>query len=151
MEEEARDADVVIMAAAVADYRPAHIAGSKMKKGQADAELSSIQLVENPDVLKGIVAKRDAGELNPNTVIVGFAAETGDTTHSALDFAKEKFLKKGCDLLMANEVGEGKVFGQSDSEGWILSRDAAPQVVAHGSKHVVASQILDAVQEIVSN
>lgn len=151
MEEEARDADVVIMAAAVADYRPAHIAGSKMKKGQADAELSSIQLVENPDVLKGIVAKRDAGELNPNTVIVGFAAETGDATHSALDFAKEKFLKKGCDLLMANEVGEGKVFGQSDSEGWILSRDAAPQVVAHGSKHVVASQILDAVQEIVSN
>lgn len=150
MAEESKDADVIIMAAAVADYRPALVADSKMKKGTADDALSSLQLVENPDVLKGLVAQRAAGELKEGVVIVGFAAETGDSTHTALEFAQAKFERKGCDVLMANEVGEGKVFGQTTSEGWILRRDSEPQVVAHGSKHVVAAQILDAVNQILS-
>ncbi len=150
MAEESKDADVIIMAAAVADYRPALVAESKMKKGTADDALSSLQLVENPDVLKGLVAQRAAGELKGGVVIVGFAAETGDSTHTALEFAQAKFERKGCDVLMANEVGEGKVFGQTTSEGWILRRDSEPQVVAHGSKQVVAAQILDAVNQILS-
>mgnify|MGYP001758192382 FL=1 len=83
-------------------------------------------------------------------MIVGFAAETGDAETSVLEYAQQKFVKKGCDLLMANEVGEGKVFGQPTSAGWILRRDAEPLEVAPGSKQVVAAQILQAVNEILA-
>ncbi|MCQ9344631.1 bifunctional phosphopantothenoylcysteine decarboxylase/phosphopantothenate--cysteine ligase CoaBC [Corynebacterium phoceense] len=148
MNERAPEADVIIMAAAVADYRPAEVADSKMKKGSADEELATLHLVENPDILKGLVARRDAGELKDGVVIAGFAAETGDATHSALDYARAKFERKGCDVLMANEVGVGKVFGQTTNSGWLLRRGAEPTVVELGSKQVVAAQILDAVNAI---
>ena len=149
MNTESADADIVIMAAAVADYRPASVADSKMKKGTADADLAHLELVENPDILKGLVERRDSGALNPDAIIVGFAAETGDETTTVLEYAQRKFAKKGCDVLMANEVGEGKVFGQPTSAGWILRRDAEPVVVEPGSKQVVAAQILEAVNEIL--
>ncbi|OFR68325.1 bifunctional phosphopantothenoylcysteine decarboxylase/phosphopantothenate--cysteine ligase CoaBC [Corynebacterium sp. HMSC078H07] len=149
MNEHSADADIVIMAAAVADYRPAHVADSKMKKGAADEDLARLELVENPDILKGLVKRRDGGELNKDAVIVGFAAETGDDNTSVLEYAQQKFHRKGCDVLMANEVGEGKVFGQPTSAGWIFRRNAEPVVVEHGSKQVVAAQILDAVNEIL--
>ncbi|WP_448855698.1 bifunctional phosphopantothenoylcysteine decarboxylase/phosphopantothenate--cysteine ligase CoaBC [Corynebacterium camporealensis] len=149
MQEEAADADIVIMAAAVSDYRPAKAATSKMKKGQADEDLSRIELVENPDILRGLVDAREAGKLKDDVVIVGFAAETGDENGDALDYAKQKFVRKGCDVLMANEVGKGKVFGQKSNEGWILRKDVEPQVVESGSKQVVAAQILAAVNEIL--
>lgn len=149
MREEARDADVVIMAAAVSDFRPAEVAESKMKKGQADDALSTLHLVENPDVLKGLVAARDCAELPAECVIVGFAAETGDADRSALEYAQEKFARKGCDVLMANEVGRDKTFGQKSNEGWILRSGQEPQRVEHGSKQVVAAQILAAVNEML--
>ncbi len=149
MNEHSADADIVIMAAAVADYRPAHVADSKMKKGAADEDLARLELVENPDILKGLVKRRDSGEINKDAVIVGFAAETGDDNTSVLEYAQQKFHRKGCDVLMANEVGEGKVFGQPTSAGWILRRNAEPVVVEHGSKQVVAAQILDAVNEML--
>ncbi|OFK66740.1 bifunctional phosphopantothenoylcysteine decarboxylase/phosphopantothenate--cysteine ligase CoaBC [Corynebacterium sp. HMSC074A09] len=149
MNAESADADIVIMAAAVADYRPASVAESKMKKRSADADLAHLELVENPDILKGLVERRDSGTLNPDAIIVGFAAETGDETTTVLEYARRKFAKKGCDVLMANEVGEGKVFGQPTSAGWILRRDAEPVVVEPGSKQVVAAQILEAVNEIL--
>ena len=148
MREESRDADVVIMAAAVSDFRPADVAETKMKKGQADDALSTLHLVENPDVLQGLVAARERSEIPAECVIVGFAAETGDAQKSALDYAQEKFARKGCDVLMANEVGRGKTFGQKSNEGWILRPDSAPQRVEHGSKQVVAAQILSAVNEM---
>lgn len=149
MREESRDADIVIMAAAVADYRPANVAESKMKKGKADDALATLEMVENPDILKSLVAAREEGEVPQKCVIVGFAAETGDGDSSALDYAKEKFARKGCDVLMANEVGRGVTFGQESSEGWILRRNEEPQRVEHGSKQVVAAQILDAVNEMI--
>jgi len=149
MREEARDADVVIMAAAVSDFRPAEVAESKMKKGQADDVLSTLHLVENPDVLKGLVAARDRAELPAECVIVGFAAETGDADKSALEYAQEKFARKGCDVIMANEVGRDKTFGQKSNEGWILRSGLEPQRVEHGSKQVVAAQILVAVNEML--
>lgn len=149
MREEARDADVVIMAAAVSDFRPAEVAESKMKKGQADDALSTLHLVENPDVLKGLVAARDRAELPAECVIVGFAAETGDADKSALEYAQVKFARKGCDVLMANEVGRDKTFGQKSNEGWILRSGLEPQRVEHGSKQVVAAQILAAVNEML--
>lgn len=141
---EAMDADIVVMSAAVADYRPASEAPLKLKKGSADAALSRIELVENPDILKSLVEARHDSQIKETTVIVGFAAETGDSSHSALDFAREKILRKGCDLLMCNEVGEGLVFGETRNRGFLLHSSGEYQEIPDGSKLRVASSILDA-------
>lgn len=144
--EHAPNADVVVMAAAVADYRPAEVAGSKMKKG-SEADLSTIQLTENPDILAGVVEARRRGDVASTTKIVGFAAETGDENSSPLDFARKKLEKKGCDMLMCNAVGDGKVFGQPDSSGWILRPDGEVTEVPQGPKTGVAAAIWKAVCE----
>ncbi|MBX7558441.1 phosphopantothenoylcysteine decarboxylase, partial [Streptomyces sp. tea 10] len=104
----AREADVVIMAAAVADYRPGTVGEHKMKKSE-DGTDPVIRLVRNPDILRAVVAQR--AERSLEQLIVGFAAETGDAEHSVLDFARAKLERKGCDLLVLNEVGTDKVFG----------------------------------------
>ena len=145
MDVESADADVVIMAAAVADYRPETVAQSKLKKGADDAALEKIALTPNPDILAGLVDKRRTGLIPSATVIVGFAAETGDPSTSALEFAQAKFERKGCDLLMVNDVSDGKVFGRSRNQGWILSAAEKPVLIQEGTKHVVAAQILDVV------
>ena len=120
-----------------------------MKKGAADEDLAHLELVENPDILKGLVERRENGDLKRDAIIVGFAAETGDAHTSVLEYAQQKFVKKGCDVLMANEVGEGKVVGQPTSAGWILRKGADPVEVEPGSKQVVAAQILNVVNEIL--
>lgn len=145
VEKHAGEADVIIMAAAVADFRPVSEADAKMKKGADDEALSTLRLVENPDILATTVQRRRDGEVPSATRIVGFAAETGDETHTALDFAQAKLVRKGCDLLMCNEVGEGRVFGEARNRGWLLTADGQVTEVADGSKHVVAAQILEAV------
>ncbi len=142
---ESTDADVVIMAAAVADFRPESVADSKLKKENNDAGLSTVELAENPDILAGLVNGRAAGVISKSTVLVGFAAETGDDEFSALDYASKKFERKGCDILMANEVGGGKAFGTTDNQGWILTKTGEPVVVEKGTKQIVAAQILDEV------
>lgn len=139
METRAADADVIIMAAAVADYRPEQEATSKLKKGQADDALSTIRLTENPDILQGLVAKRDAE--GGNQLIVGFAAETDNP----LEYGRAKLERKGADLLMVNSVAGGKVFGEARNSGWILGADGAEVEVEDGSKQVVAARILDEV------
>ncbi len=147
------DADVVIMAAAVADYRPRSVSDSKLKKS-GDNELDTISLVENPDILKGLVQRRDESVAS-HPIIAGFAAETGDPEHSPLDLAREKFTRKGCDVMMCNAVGEGKVFGQDESAGWILRQDEnAPGGIAvvevrSGHKLLVAGKIVDAIEELL--
>lgn len=148
MDTRAPEADIVIMSAAVSDYRPVNVASSKMKKGSDDSALSTLEMTENPDILKGLVAAREGGLIPGSTTIVGFAAETGDEESTALEFAQAKFERKGCDVLMANDVSAGKVFGQKDNEGWILTKELEPRTVARGSKQVVAAQILDVVNEI---
>lgn len=156
MARRAPEMDVVIMAAAVADFRPDQVAGAKMKKGSRDETgLQTLHLVENPDILRTLVEARAAGEVPADTVIVGFAAETGDDTHSALDYATAKLARKGCDLLMCNEVGVGKVFGEKRNRGWLLARTAdedSPGVteVVDGSKAVVAAQILRGVADLLT-
>ena len=144
--EHATSADVVVMAAAVADYRPAEVAESKMKKG-SEADLSTIKLTENPDILAGVVEARRRGDVASTTKIVGFAAETGDENSTPLDFARKKLQKKGCDLLMCNAVGEGKVFGQPNSSGWILRPNGTVTEVPEGPKTRVAAAIWKAVCE----
>lgn len=140
MRSRAPEADVVIMAAAVADYRPAHEATSKLKKGQADASLERIELVENPDILRGLVDMRDNGETT--AAIMGFAAETDN----ALEYGKAKLARKGADLLMVNDVSGGRVFGQARNSGWLLSRDGGVATIEDGTKHEVAAQIWSAIE-----
>lgn len=144
VDELAEVANVIIMAAAVADFRPETEAGAKLKKGSDDDSLHTLRLVENPDILAGTVERRKRGEIG-ECIIVGFAAETGSDTQSPLELAQAKLARKGCDLLMCNQVGKGKVFGQLDNAGWLLSPGAEPVEVPSGTKFEVASKILDAV------
>jgi phosphopantothenoylcysteine decarboxylase/phosphopantothenate--cysteine ligase len=136
-----RPADVVVMAAAVADFRPASVADAKLKKGTA-GEPSSVALVRNADVLAELVAARPAGQ-----VVVGFAAETGDAEGDVLTHARAKLVRKGVDLLVVNDVSAGRVFGRSDNEVTVLGADGSATAVPAGRKDVVAAGIWDAVAE----
>jgi phosphopantothenoylcysteine decarboxylase/phosphopantothenate--cysteine ligase len=132
-------ADVVVMTAAVADFRPASVAASKMKKGSA-SEPDSVPLVRNPDVLAELVTKRAPGQL-----VVGFAAETGDDDGDVLTHARAKLARKGCDLLVVNDVSAGQVFGRPDNAAVVLAADGGVTEVPHGSKDAVAAGIWAAV------
>ena len=147
MKKSGQQADVIVMAAAPADFRPARAQVGKIKKtGDEGLQLS---LVQNPDVLAGLVADRS----EPGQVLVGFAAETADTPEQLLELGRHKLARKGCDLLVLNAVGGGRVFGRTDSEIRLLkdvSADAAASPAWAGPKDVLAHHILDAVQQIRS-
>ncbi len=145
---EAADADVVIMAAAPADFRPASMSDSKIKKG-ANGEGLRLELVENPDIVKGLVADR-ARRGTDRPLIVSFAAETGDATASVMEHARAKFARTGSDLQVPNEVGVDKAFGQDDNTVHILTRGSDDVVsVGPASKDVVAEAVLDCVQGLL--
>src|SRR5829696_4730904 len=135
MHAEAPDSDVVVMSAAVADFRPASVAGAKMKKDSA-GEPDSVPLVRNADVLAELVAKRPSGQL-----VVGFAAETGDADADVLTHARAKLARKGCHLLVVNDVSGHLVFGQSDNAVVVLAADGATTEVPRGTKDAVAAGI----------
>jgi phosphopantothenoylcysteine decarboxylase/phosphopantothenate--cysteine ligase len=149
----AKGADVVVMAAAPADFRPARYSEAKIKKTftgpdpDGDTSAPTIELVRNPDVLAGLVAARGSGT---SPVIVGFAAETGDAAHTVLDHARAKLKRKGCDLIVANEVGVDKTFGQDTTTVHILRRgsdavtDAGP-----ASKEAVAATVWDVIEDVL--
>ena len=145
VETASKDADAVVMAAAPADFRPASRAETKIKKSD-DGSAPTIELVQNPDILAGLVAQRPSAD----TVIVGFAAETGDENGSVLDHARAKLARKGCDLLVVNDVGGGKVFGQSENEAVVLGADGSSQAVPRGSKAALAHVIWDRVGALLS-
>ncbi|MFG2297836.1 bifunctional phosphopantothenoylcysteine decarboxylase/phosphopantothenate--cysteine ligase CoaBC [Streptomyces sp. NPDC048603] len=128
------DADAVVMAAAVADFRPAEYAEGKIKK-QDGREPAPVALVRNPDVLAEISARR----AREGQVVVGFAAETDDV----LANGRSKLKRKGCDLLVVNEVGEQKTFGSEENEAVILASDGAETPVPHGPKEALADVIWD--------
>jgi len=135
------DADIVVMAAAVADFRPVNRADHKIKKSDRDPD--PVALTRNPDVLAELVAARAAGNLPADQVIVGFAAETGDETGDVLTHARAKLARKGCDLLVVNAVGDGKAFEVEDNAGWLLAADGAERPIALGSKAQMAVEIWD--------
>lgn len=140
----APESNVLVMAAAVADFRPAQVATSKIKKGGA-SEPSSIDLVRNDDVLAGAVRARAEGQLPNMQAIVGFAAETGDANGDVLFHARAKLQRKGCDLLVVNAVGENRAFEVDHNDGWLLSADGAEAALEHGSKTLMATRIVDAI------
>lgn len=136
------DSDVVIMAAAVADFRPAEVSDTKIKKVDGkDAPV--VRLVRNPDILRELVQRRTAE--GGRQLIVGFAAETGDAQGDVLEHAAAKLKRKGCDLLVVNQVGVGRVFGQDDNSVVILSGHGAEPQSAAGSKTDVAAAVIDRV------
>ncbi|MFJ4207572.1 bifunctional phosphopantothenoylcysteine decarboxylase/phosphopantothenate--cysteine ligase CoaBC [Paenarthrobacter sp. NPDC089675] len=136
----AADADVVIMAAAVADFRPAEVSDTKIKKVDGE-EAPVVRLVRNPDILHELVERRNAA--GSQQLIVGFAAETGDAQGDVLEHATAKLKRKGCDLLVVNQVGVGRVFGQDENSVVILSGHGAEPQSATGSKADVAAAVVD--------
>lgn len=149
--------DVLVMAAAVADFRPDHVADAKIKKTHGDDSAPVITLVRNPDILAEAVRQRDA-ELQPTAastnvssrVIVGFAAETGDADGDVLHHARAKLARKGCDVLVANEVGDGVTFGQDSSTAHLLRRGSDDVVtVGPAPKSHIAAALLDLVADLV--
>ena len=141
-------ADVLIMSAAVADFRPAEFAEFKIKKSADSEDAPVIQLVRNPDILREVVVRRqqarEAGEstLGPK-LIVGFAAETGSAEKTPLELGREKLQRKGADFLAVNAVGVNRGFGTDDNTITLLStlNDEAP--VFSGSKKELSVRLLE--------
>ncbi|RDD88890.1 bifunctional phosphopantothenoylcysteine decarboxylase/phosphopantothenate--cysteine ligase CoaBC [Streptomyces parvulus] len=134
----AADADAVVMAAAVADFRPAAYATGKIKKKDGQ-EPAPIALVRNPDILAEISGSR----ARSGQVVVGFAAETDDV----LANGRAKLKRKGCDLLVVNEVGERKTFGAEENEAVVLGADGTETPVPYGPKEDLAETVWDLVAE----
>ncbi|GAB3705107.1 bifunctional phosphopantothenoylcysteine decarboxylase/phosphopantothenate--cysteine ligase CoaBC [Mariniluteicoccus flavus] len=133
----APDADVVVMAVAAADFTPRTASDSKIKKDHPDDGLE-LDLVQTTDVLKKISHARARAQ-----VIVGFAAETASDADQLLELGRAKLARKGCDLLVLNDVSGGRVFGESETAVTIIDHDAV--VGQHtGSKATAAHRILDA-------
>lgn len=142
----APDAHVLVMAAAVADFRPSHAATSKIKKSvDPNVDAPVIELTRTDDVLAGAVRARADGQLPNMRAIVGFAAETGDVNGGVLFHARAKLKRKGCDLLVVNAVGENRAFEVDNNDGWLLAADGTEAALEHGSKTLMASRIVDAI------
>ena len=139
------DSDVVIMCAAVSDYRPAEVAAHKMKK-DGDAGLR-LELVQNPDILAGLVRTRAPGQL-----IVGFAAETGSPDAGIEELARAKLLRKGCDLLVLNDVSAGQAFGTESNSVILYARtgDTVTEVArASGTKAEVSQKVISGLVSVL--
>lgn len=134
----ASGADVVVMAAAVADYRPAEVAAAKLTK-ETQGDRLTLELVENPDIVAGLAANRRAGQ-----TIVAFAAETS-SGEDLLERARRKRERKDVDLLVVNEVGWARGFETADNEIVVIGRAGEIAAEASGSKREVADAVWDTV------
>lgn len=138
-EEAFGEADIAVFAAAVADMRPREAADHKLKKGQADAELGTIDLVENPDILATLGARKRDGQ-----VVVGFAAETCDVVANA----EKKLSTKHADFIVANQVGGGRAFGTDDNAVWFVDEEDVEEL-PRMAKSRIADEILDKAKEFL--
>lgn len=138
----AASADAVVMAAAPADFRPLERSDSKIKKSD-DGSAPSIALTQNPDILAGLTRDR----VRDGQVLVGFAAETGDGERSVLELGRAKLARKGCELLVVNDVSDGRVFGEPENEAVVLGSDGSAVEVPRGSKSALAHVIWDCVRD----
>ena len=135
---EAETADVIVMTAAVADFRPVTRSGGKIKKDGRVPE--PIALAENPDILADLSARR-AAHGPAGQLVVGFAAETDPD----LDAARAKLARKGCDLLVVNPVGGGRGFASAENEAVVLGADGTMTPIPRRSKEGLASVVWDLV------
>jgi len=143
MRDEQGSADAIVMAAAVADFRPDAASATKIKKSD-DHEPEPIRLVRNPDILADLVAHRPDGQ-----VIVGFAAETATSEDELLALARAKVARKGCDLLVVNDVGGERVFGRDDTAVRVMSTGGQVLAEASGAKADAADSVLDEVAKML--
>ena len=134
----ARNANVVIMAAAVADYRPAVVAESKIKK-ETMGERMTLELVKNPDILSALAESRRAGQ-----TLIGFAAETETDPVALLELGRSKIARKGCDYLLINTVGWQQGFGTETNAVVMVDRAGDIVMEVAGSKSAVAHRLFDA-------
>ncbi len=139
MDRAAKSADIIVMSAAVADFRPAHVTDTKQKKsGESERVL---ELVENPDILADLALnRRRAGQ-----TIVGFAAETGDESGSVVDYGRQKAARKGADLMVINEVGSRRGFGNVSTSITLIDRAGMVHATGTGSKSHMARVIFDTI------
>jgi phosphopantothenoylcysteine decarboxylase/phosphopantothenate--cysteine ligase len=132
------EADAIVMAAAVADFRPEHVADAKMKK---DAGAPELQLVPTPDIL------RELGDRDPRPILVGFAAETADPETAA----RAKLASKGADVIVANLVGrEGTGFGSDTNDAAIVTRTGEDEPLRTWTKSELASAICDRLAKLLT-
>jgi phosphopantothenoylcysteine decarboxylase/phosphopantothenate--cysteine ligase len=139
-------ADVLIMAAAVSDYRVENVSATKIKKSESGAELS-LKLIQNADILAGAVARVSAENLSCLTV--GFAAETATSPDNLTRLAQHKLIAKGCDVIVANNVSDGAVFGSDENEVLILTKSGTA-TGRTGSKTATANQLMDVIEQQLS-
>ena len=139
----AETADAVVMAAAVADFRPAGTAAEKIKKVDG-VDPEPVALVRNPDVLADLVSRREPGQ-----VLVGFAAETAGSRGRLLELGRAKVARKGCDLLVLNDVADGRVFGKDVTEVLVLGAGGAVVAEAAGTKEAVSDAVWDEVAKLL--
>lgn len=137
VEAAAPEVDVVIMAAAVADYRPETVADAKIKK-ETQGDVLDLRLVKNPDILKSIAERR-----RPGQVVVGFAAETEPDDAALLELGRAKIARKGADYLVVNRVGWTEGFATERNTVLVIDRSGAIVSEASGAKSSVADRILD--------
>lgn len=135
-----QDCDVVVMAAAVADFRPEATSGAKVKK-EDTGESVTLRLTQTVDVLAELGRLRDG----PHPLLVGFAAETAATADALDDLGRAKLARKGCELLVVNEVGSQEVFGSTANAVTILGSDGTTVHVPRTTKDEIADEIWDAV------
>jgi phosphopantothenoylcysteine decarboxylase/phosphopantothenate--cysteine ligase len=140
----APQSDLVIMSAAVADYRPAGVAEEKIKK-ESTGERMTLELVRNPDILATLAAERHDGQ-----VVVGFAAETAPDEDELVRIGRAKLERKGCDYLVLNRVGWSLGFATEENAVVVVQRGGDIVMEASGSKATVAHRILDAVHPALS-
>ena len=129
--------DVAIMTAAVSDYRMAEVAPQKLKK-KPDQETLTLELVKNPDILANIKK-----ELNYGGVLVGFAAET----ENIIKHATDKLHRKDCDLILANDVSKGQVFGSDENTLHAVFRDKVEELGTHTKQHL-AEKIINLCEQM---
>jgi phosphopantothenoylcysteine decarboxylase / phosphopantothenate---cysteine ligase len=135
----AKGSDVIVMAAAPADFRPSNVAGHKIKK-RADGSAPTIELTTNPDIAAELGAAKAPGQ-----VLVAFAAET----QNALEHAREKLVKKNADLIVVNDVGTGQVFGSDGNEATIMGADGSQIAQPRQSKQSLANAVWDRVSALL--
>ena len=144
-EAQAPASDVICMVAAVSDYRVREVSDGKMRKEEAAGDDVTLTLVENPDILRGLVVARDADESRSSQIIVGFAAETGQTVDDVIARGRAKRRRKGVDLLGVNQVGWHEGFETTHNTLTILGGNDETLAQVSGSKRDVADRLLDAV------
>lgn len=146
--EASASADVLVMSAAVADFRPAEFAEFKIKKSADSEDAPVINLVRNPDILREVVVRRAQAREGGQTcmgpqIIVGFAAETGSAEKTPLELGREKMQRKGADFLAVNTVGVNLGFGTDENTITLLSTLTEEEPVLMGSKKDVSVRLLE--------